>query len=164
MTDILKRIDALLARAGSPELEEARTSAWAAAKLIREHKVILRLPNDMQPVTAPNPFGGASPFVDLVSDFVRVVAFGDCEECGTRILRKELSAEGYCPKCWTDKFKKRDGRTARTTQHEAKWRRIEARHAGLCEHCGIRTKSGETVMHKKGTGVRHTRCPEQASP
>ena len=44
MTDVLKRIQGLVARAGSSVEEEARTAAHIACALIREHKIELRMP------------------------------------------------------------------------------------------------------------------------
>jgi hypothetical protein len=56
---ILDRVAALIARAASPEKEEARTSAYLACEMIRRHGLILAFEEDgaftTRPTTPPQP-------------------------------------------------------------------------------------------------------------
>lgn len=53
--DVLAKVRALLALAASQNIDEARNAALAAAKLIREHNIILTLPAASIGVSFPAP-------------------------------------------------------------------------------------------------------------
>jgi len=56
MSGVMERLRKLLAMAESPVVEEARTAALMAAKLIKEHRIALLLPDDTRLiVTTPKP-------------------------------------------------------------------------------------------------------------
>jgi hypothetical protein len=81
--DVLKRIEQLIALAASPEVEEARSAAFAAAKLIREHAVKLSVDSAAQ----PSPKRGAErPKSTAKMTEPRVITAkypGRCRRCGT---------------------------------------------------------------------------------
>jgi hypothetical protein len=167
--NVLERIQALLARAASSELEEARTSAWAAAKLIREHKIVLRLPTDVEPVrpqpatpnpvqtpTPQNPFPGFVDIFNTVSDLFMVI----CPECRLKRLAKDMANDNECVSCFNAKKNRR--RTAPTQQVHPRWRRIETSHAGICGVCGNRIPMNVEAFHRRGDGLRHISCHERS--
>ena len=163
MTDIIKRIDALVARAASSEIEEARTSAWKACELNREHKIVLTLPakaTSSSPTNNPfRPPPTTDGFVDFVSGMADALLFSKCTVCGLKRLNSDMFDQHVCKICKShERSQDKKKRKAHTVQHEPKWRRLTVRRAGLCERCGIRINPREEVWHKKGTGIRHLRC------
>lgn len=89
---VLDRIHKLLALASSPNEHEARTAAVLAAKLIRQHRVVLAMP-PATPAARPTPPGskkktpgskrGTRQVADVPERIVSPLG-GDCTHCGGR--------------------------------------------------------------------------------
>lgn len=98
---LLDKVRKLIALTSSPSLEEARTSAYQACKLIRKHGLVVGLAEPepaMQACPAPShwssvPDFARAPFVRAKRGDVEVVFFtakytgGKCSECGESIIR-----------------------------------------------------------------------------
>ena len=111
MTDVLDRVKKLLALATSPFPEEARTAAFKAAQLIKEHKIELHLPGTSAGAAAP-PW---SPPPRSSGDERRIITSqfaGWCRVCNCTYAAGEHVAwakgkGAIHAKCWTEKQARR---------------------------------------------------------
>jgi hypothetical protein len=118
MTPLLERIQRLLALSESPNENEARNAALLAARLIREHRVKLLLPDPpaagtvvarrASPNPAPRRKTPASARNKRVADVpaeIKSPLGGDCVECGGRYRAGSTiywlqSGGGLHPRCF----------------------------------------------------------------
>lgn len=110
MDDILGRILALLALAGSSNEHEAVAASIQAVRLIRQHKVTLALPPENRGASMPDPADISGWGVDLISvlePFRKVKAKfeGRCSGCSKRIAPNSIimwaaRRGAYHPKCF----------------------------------------------------------------
>lgn len=78
MADILDRLEKLMAMAGSPVQEEARTAALMAVTLMKKHGIRLSLPDD-----APAPRARQKPRApEVVAHAKTAKVDGFCKQCG----------------------------------------------------------------------------------
>jgi hypothetical protein len=93
MSTLLERVQRLLALAASPNENEARNAAILAARLIREHRIVLSLPARPTPAGTPRRrTPGSRRAARKVADAPeRIVSplGGDCRQCGARYGRGE---------------------------------------------------------------------------
>jgi hypothetical protein len=113
----------LLALAGSPNENEARSAAALAAKLIREHGIVLSMPRSGKtPAPRQNPSEarktpGSKRAVRRVADAPERIASplgGDCIHCGSRYRAGTTvywfaSGGGMHPRCF-DQWAEKQGR------------------------------------------------------
>lgn len=111
MTDVLDRVKKLLALATSPFPEEARTAAFKAAQLIKEHKIELRLPG---PVAGGVPPWSPPPSKPKEQERRIIVSKyeGWCRVCSSGYAVGEYVAwakekGAIHAKCWTEQQAKR---------------------------------------------------------
>lgn len=105
MADVLVKIRALLALTTSPNVDEARNAALVAARLIREHGIILTNPAASVGMTFPPPQiritvtkkTTPAPVADDADEWQRIKAKyeGFCKWCG-KTIRKNSSIR-WCP-------------------------------------------------------------------
>jgi hypothetical protein len=130
MATVIERVHRLLALAESPNEHEARNAAVQAARLIRQHKITLLLPESplehratppprqspapRQPTPAPKRRTPASNRAKRIADVPTVITSplgGDCIECGGRYragstiywLASGGGIHGKCVAGWTKK-------------------------------------------------------------
>lgn len=112
---VLERIQKLIALASSPNEHEARTAAVLAAKLIRQHRVVLALPPATPGAGAKKKTPGSKRGVKQVADVPDRIASplgGDCTYCGARYRAGAQvywfsSGGGMHPACYQEWFKRR---------------------------------------------------------
>jgi hypothetical protein len=127
---VLEKVIKLLALAASPNEHEARTAAVMAAKLIRQHKLVLSLPP-----TTPRPAKGTSPYPG---------PRGSPSPAGPRSSptpggRKKSSRRGV-------------------KQVADPPERITSPLGGDCVRCGEHYRAGSTVYWFASGGGMHVRC------
>ena len=104
---VLKRARALIARAASPIKEEARTSAYLACKLIREHDLQLSFKDHPVKQRAPKRSAartGVEFFDDLIDDFFTPDRMGfqrihPFSSKGKRVVITTATISGRCSGC-----------------------------------------------------------------
>jgi hypothetical protein len=88
----LTKVEKLVAMSASPHLEEARTSAFLACRLIREHRLQISAHRPtVQPTLGapPRPTGGQAPGEASGFRRIRVRHPGHCRCCGSPITPGE---------------------------------------------------------------------------
>lgn len=109
--------------------EEARTAAWAMARLIHEHGVVMGLPG--KPYSARQAPVDAA-MVDAIDDLLSGIREG---------MRRER------PKARKEPAEAPTG-----------WIKIRTSFVGECLACGEAFERGETLWWWKGVGCRHLWC------
>ena len=79
---IVARVADLIALANSPNEHEARTAAWMAARLIRDHR--LTVAPDQEPSAQPRPPSGQPGAPQGTTRAIRSRFAGRCRVCGER--------------------------------------------------------------------------------
>ena len=130
--NILKKVHGLIARSSSDSKEEARTSAFMACKLIREHDLRVTLPNGVGP-EVPRRADGASWWEDYI-------------DRGGDAVAEAVRAEAVR----VDPFR-----------HGADVHIQRARYGGLCKHCKGTISVGDQIAfisRGKRKGAYHEKC------
>jgi hypothetical protein len=91
---VLSKVEKLLAMTSSPYAEEARTSAFMACKLIRDHGLqVVAYSARASQKTSYQPPPGPKPEPEPASEFIpiRVKHKGYCRHCGITIYANEMA-------------------------------------------------------------------------
>ena len=93
---VLSKVEKLVAMTSSPHIEEARTSAFMACKLIRENSLQIVAYNArayQEPAYQPPPKSDPEPEPEKPSEFIpiRVKHKGYCRHCGKTIYVDEMA-------------------------------------------------------------------------
>ena len=91
---VLAKVEKLLAMTSSPHLEEARTSAFMACRLIREHGLqVVAYRVNPAPEPEPEPQVKPEPPQETPSEFIpiRVRHRGYCRHCGQFIAAGDMA-------------------------------------------------------------------------
>lgn len=144
---VIERVQKLVAMTASPHEEEARTSAFLACKLIREH--------DLQ-------IGGARAAVSIPqwSQPVDPVANAHqwAREYGQRQReRRQQEAAEDLRRAAAEERRQRQG-TRQAGSRQPQWRLINVGHAGKCLTCHSAVEVGAAAWWMQGVGLRCCQC------
>ena len=177
MSRIVDKIRKLIALTTSPSVEEARTAASLAVKLIREHNVELTLPtspadrpappppsarrNPPPPRQPPPPQPSPPPKDPRTADEASARAAWDAwngvpKDWGFGGPRTADTAADEAYATWAaSNAAHQRAQAGGPSRKPSGSRRIEAKFRGRCRTCGEPYEEGEWVIWTKGKGCRH---------
>ncbi len=165
MANVLDKINKLIALAGSPDEPEARSAAWAAVKLIREHKIQMSLPSTQKQY----PFDGMPtsgrrdyPFDGVPSSFKEAfgVDFADMWES----IKEAEKPPRYKPP--PPRYEPPTRPTPPPPPPSRPKRRrsvkepvsMESKVGGNCKKCKKPIAIGSLILWARGAGATHHAC------
>lgn len=172
MRDVLSQITKLLALAESPAEEEARSAAMQAVRLIKKHKIELRMPGgaaaaSANPFNVPfdSPFDGPIPPNGSVSEFLwRWMR--DNQPATPRPQpqpkRPPATPKYHYEQPYTPPPAPSDPNPSPPPPKKKPPAvdpiRVVARFNGKCPHCKLMFHAGDEILWMKRSGATHAKC------
>jgi hypothetical protein len=143
---VLDKVRQLIAMTAVDNVEEARSMAFAACKLLREHKVILVMPTEpLRPRVdpfAPEPPRSTPPKPTGPSWSAHAPPPPEAQKEAEKVRRPARSGSN---------MHEHRGPMKRAVQ-------VKSKYEAWCKGCGVAIEEGDTVWWRKGLGVSCTDC------